>query len=311
MMSEPKISASRILIVTGMSGAGKSSALKTLEDLGYEAVDNMPVSLLARLLALPREERLGGGERPLAIGVDARMRAFNAETIIDQLKVLQQDGQADILMLFLDCSGEELARRFSETRRRHPLALDRPVKDGIARERELLAPFRRWAHVTLDTTDDSVHQLRRTLTQMFALERSASMTMTFMSFGFARGVPRDADMMFDMRFLRNPHWDDALRPLTGLEPAVGRYVAEDESYDGALTRIVDLLRFLVPRYQQEGKSYLTVAFGCTGGKHRSVFVAEQAAAVFLHDGFNLSVVHRDLRVQTHGEDEPRGGVVGL
>lgn len=295
--------ARRILIVTGMSGAGKSTALKALEDLGYEAVDNMPVGLLSRLLAVTDDNPTHDADRPLAVGVDARTRAFNAQRIVEQLKELESAVAMEAVVVFLDCAGDELARRFSETRRRHPIAQDRPVKDGIAREREMLAPLRRWAQVVLDTTDDSVHQLRHRLSQLFALSRSARLTLTLMSFGFARGVPRDADMVFDMRFLRNPHWDEALRPMTGLDPPVGDYIAADPAYHDAYARIMDLLQLLLPRYQQEGKAYLTIAFGCTGGKHRSVYLAEQAALTLRAAGYDLTVNHRDLKVHAQNADE--------
>lgn len=286
----------RILIVTGMSGAGKSTALKTLEDMGYEAVDNMPVGLLGRLLAVADDNPTHDADRPLAIGIDARTRAFNAERIVEQLKELESAVAMEVVVVFLDCAGEELARRFSETRRRHPIAQDRPVIDGIAREREMLAPLRRWAQVVLDTTDDTVHQLRHRLGQLFVLSRSARLTLTLMSFGFARGIPRDADMVFDMRFLRNPHWDEALRPMTGLDPDVGCYIAADPAYGDAFGRIMDLLLLLLPRYQHEGKAYLTVAFGCTGGKHRSVYLTEQAALTLRAADYDLTVNHRDLKV---------------
>lgn len=295
--------ARRILIVTGMSGAGKSTALKALEDLGYEAVDNMPVGLLSRLLAVTDDNPTHDADRPLAVGIDARTRAFNAQRIVEQLKELESAVAMEAVVVFLDCAGDELARRFSETRRRHPIAQDRPVKDGIAHEREMLAPLRRWAQVVLDTTDDSVHQLRHRLSQLFALSRSARLTLTLMSFGFARGVPRDADMVFDMRFLRNPHWDEALRPMTGLDPPVGDYIAADPAYQDAYARILDLLQLLLPRYQLEGKAYLTIAFGCTGGKHRSVYLAEQAALTLRAAGYDLTVNHRDLKVHAQNADE--------
>lgn len=306
--ASPASSARRVLIITGMSGAGKTSALKALEDIGFEAVDNMPIDLLNRLLALPGDAVDQQPDRPLAVGIDARTRAFDATQIVDQLKALQDQSEYDVSVLFLDCSGEELARRFSETRRRHPLALDRPVKDGIAREREILAPLRRWAHVIVDTTDDSVHQLRRTMSELFGLSQPLEMTLTLMSFGYARGVPRDADMMFDMRFLKNPHWVEGLRVRTGLDADVGDYIQTDEAFSDAFDNIANLVLKLLPRYQREGKSYLTIAFGCTGGKHRSVFVTEQMSNVLKNSGYSLSIVHRDLKIQTIGENDVRRDV---
>jgi UPF0042 nucleotide-binding protein len=283
----------RILFVTGMSGAGKSTALKALEDIGYEAVDNMPIRLVKRLLQVEDSGEHGG--RPLAVGIDARTRGFDAEDVVERIKKLRADSGLDLRVLFLDCAGGELTRRFSETRRRHPLALDRPAADGIAREREILAPLRRWADVVIDSTDYSTHELRRTVTETFARSEGTGLTLTCTSFGFARGIPRDADLVFDMRFLRNPHWELDLRPLTGLDPAVGAFVAADPAFDPAFERIAELLLMLLPRYAQEGKSYLTMAFGCTGGKHRSVYVAESMAARLRANGYEPSVVHRDLK----------------
>ncbi len=286
--------AREILLVTGLSGAGKSTVLKTLEDLGWETVDNLPLRLLDRLLASPHAEGTDGDSRPLALGIDARTRDFDPERIIKRIKKLRDDHANDISTLFLDCSGVELERRYSETRRRHPLALDRPASDGIARERELLAPLRRWANRLIDTTDLSVNDLAHQVRVTFGGEGLGEPTLAIMSFGFARGVPRNADLMFDMRFLRNPHWDEALRPGTGLDADVSAYIADDPAYAAAMTKIEDLLILLLPRYRAEGKSYVTVAFGCTGGRHRSVHVAERIARRLRDVGFSPTITHRDL-----------------
>lgn len=292
--------APRVLLVTGMSGAGRSSALKILEDLGFEAVDNLPLGLFDKLLATDDDAPLADAEkRPLAIGIDSRTRAFDADAIVERIGDLRAEG-VEITLVFLDCSGTELTRRFSETRRRHPLALDRPAADGIAREREIVAPLRRAADIVIDTSDYAVRDLRRALAGRFARAAVASLTLTFLSFGFARGLPRDADLVFDMRFLANPHWDAALRPLTGDDPAVHAYVAADPAFAPAVDRIFDLLLLLLPRYGAEGKSYLTVAFGCTGGRHRSVYIAQAMAARLAAAGWAGSVVHRDKT--GHGSD---------
>jgi UPF0042 nucleotide-binding protein len=282
----------RLLLVTGMSGAGKSTALRTLEDLGWEVVDNLPLILLDRLLDAPSPPGAVIEDRPLAIGIDSRTRGFDPTNILARLTRLRDHGDA-VGMLFLDCNGSELVRRFSETRRRHPLALDRPAEDGIARERELLYPLRSAADHLIDTTDSSSNTLQQELRTRFA-EEDATATLAIMSFGFARGVPRNADLVFDMRFLRNPHWDPLLRPLTGQDAAVAAYIAEDPAYAEALERIEGLLSLLLPRYAAEGKSYVTVAFGCTGGKHRSVHCAETIAARLQARGFSPTIVHRDL-----------------
>ena len=295
------VSAPPILLVTGMSGAGKSTALKVLEDMGYEAVDNLPLSLLGRLLATPDDMAEHDAARPLAFGIDSRTRGFDADAIVVRQRELQRQG-LDVRLLFLDCNGGELTRRFSETRRRHPLASDRPAADGIAREREIMAPLRRWADIVIDTTDYAAPDLRRTLADRFGRSEVHALTVTIMSFGFARGLPRDADLVFDMRFLANPHWVSALRPLTGEDAAVGAYVAADPAFQPAFDRIADLLLTLLPSYGREGKAYLTVAFGCTGGRHRSVYVARTMAARLAGAGWTASVVHRDK--SGSGDDAP-------
>jgi len=292
---EPARPTGPILLVTGMSGAGKSTALKALEDLNYEAVDNLPLSLLRRLLAVPGRGELD--DRPLAFGMDTRTRAFDAEQIVQAIKSLRDGKEFDVRVLFLDASGDVLARRFSETRRRHPLALDRGSSDGIARERELLAPLRRWADIVIDTSDFSTNDLRRVVRERFARRDRDHLTLTVSSFGYARGIPRDADLVFDMRFLTNPHWQQHLRPLTGLDDAVARYINADPTFEIAFEKIADLLLMLLPRYRHEGKAYLTIAFGCTGGKHRSVFVAETMAERLRTRGYMPTVTHRDLKGQ--------------
>ena len=301
----PKNAPTRILLLTGMSGAGKSTALKTLEDAGWEVVDNLPLMLLDRLLltGVPEGAR---DARPLAVGIDSRTRGFDAAAIVARIKSMRDAGQ-DVATLFLDCAGAELERRFSETRRRHPLASDRPAADGIARERELLAPLRQWADHVVDTTNLSANDLRLDLRTRFGVGDAAVPTLQVMSFGFARGLPRNADLVFDMRFLRNPHWDEALRPQTGLDDAVGGYIAQDPAYAEAVTRIGELLMLLLPRYAAEGKAYVTVAFGCTGGRHRSVHVAERIARQLRDAGFSPTVAHRDLgsRPDDSTEDRPK------
>jgi UPF0042 nucleotide-binding protein len=203
--------------------------------------------------------------------------------------------------LFLDCSGSELLRRYSETRRRHPLAPDRPPTDGIADERELMAPLRRWSDHIIDTTDSDTPALQQQLRQRFG-DADHAPTLTIMSFGFARGIPRNADIVLDVRFLRNPHWDAELRPLTGLDEAVAGYIAVDEAYGETMGKIEDLLLTLLPRYGAEGKSYVSIAFGCTGGRHRSVHVAERMAQRLRSEGFSPTVQHRDLA--SRASEEP-------
>ena len=280
-----------ILIVSGMSGAGKSSTLKALEDMDYEAVDNLPLGLVETLLASAE-----GGDappRPLAFGIDTRTRSFDAEALVARLRALRSEG-VDIRLLYLDCSDDELTRRFSETRRRHPLAVDRPAADGIGRERSLTAPLRRWADMVIDTTGLSVADLRRRIGERLGRQGEGGLTVTIESFGFAAGLPRDADLVFDMRFLANPHWDVALRPLTGEDPAVAAFVAADPAFAPAVDRIADLLLTLLPGYGAEGKAYLTIAVGCTGGRHRSVAVARELHARLTAAGHAPFLVHRDV-----------------
>jgi UPF0042 nucleotide-binding protein len=301
--------AKEILLVTGLSGAGKSTVLKTLEDLGWETVDNLPLRLLDRLLSTPLSESTES-DSPLAVGIGARTRDFDPESIVKRIKKLQAEHGYDIGTLFLDCGGAELERRYAETRRRHPLALDRPASDGIARERELLAPLRRWANRLIDTTDLSSNELAQQVRATFGGDGLGEPTLSVMSFGFARGVPRNADLVFDMRFLRNPHWVEKLRPGTGLDADVAAYVAADPAYDDAMKQIEDLLLLLLPRYRAEGKAYVTIAFGCTGGRHRSVHVTERVAKRLRDAGFSPTVTHRDLGAapQDSLEGAPRTGL---
>lgn len=293
----------QILLVTGMSGAGKSTVLRTLEDIGWEVVDNLPLLLLNRLLDTDPADGGEDGDRPLALGIGTRTRGFDAESIVARIKKLRDRGY-DIGTLYLDCSGFELDRRYNETRRRHPLAQDRPARQGISRERELLEPLRHWANRLIDTSNMAANELAQQIRATFSGEGLGEPTLSIMSFGFSRGIPANADFVFDMRFLRNPHWVPALRPGTGRDRDVADYVAADPAYPEAIARIEDLLLLLLPRYRAEGKSYVTIAFGCTGGRHRSVHVAQRVAGRLRDAGFSPTVTHRDL--QTAPQDSLEG-----
>ncbi|WBH16538.1 RNase adapter RapZ [Sphingomonas radiodurans] len=294
-----------ILLVTGLSGAGKSTVLKTLEDLGWEVVDNLPLSLLDRLLSVDETVDREGPTRPLAIGSGAATRDFTPDMIIALVDRLLAGGRQGIEALFLDCATDELARRYDETRRRHPLALDRPAREGIDRERAVLEPLRGWSTRLIDTSRYNASDLAQRIRADFARPGLSEPTVSVSSFGFARGLPLDADLVFDMRFLRNPHWDPTLRPGTGVDPPVAAYVSADPAYEPAISRIEDLLLMLLPRYRAEGKSYINIAFGCTGGRHRSVHVAERVAARLREAGFSPTVTHRDLAAVPHDTLEGR------
>ena len=277
----------RLLLVTGMSGAGKSTVLDALEDMGWDCVDNLPTALLNDFVHGERADRQ---TVPIAVGMDVRSRGFDAEALPGLLKTI--DGVSPEI-LYLDCAGAELIRRYDETRRRHPLAPDRPAEDGIARERGVTAPLRKLADVVLETTDLTPADLREALRHRYGGEVDQPV-ITIASFGFARGISRTADLVFDMRFIANPHWVDALRPLTGQDAAVQDYVAEDPEWEATMRSIEGLLSSLIPRYWAAGKSYLTVAFGCTGGRHRSVAAAIEMAKRLQGAGFSPIVRHRDL-----------------
>jgi RNase adapter protein RapZ len=279
----------QVLLVTGLSGAGHTTALKVLEDLGYEAVDNLPLFLLGGLAG-----DAGGAEiRPMAIGVDSRTRDFTAAALAEHRDRLKSDPGLEVRLLYLDCGDESLRRRFTETRRRHPLALDRPVDDGIRRERQLLAPLRESADLVIDTTDLAIGDLRRLLRGHFGLDHRPAAAITIVSFSYRNGLPREADLVFDVRFLRNPHYDPALRPLTGRDAEVGQFVAADPAFAPFFTSLTQLLLPLLPSFEREGKSYLTIAVGCTGGRHRSVFVAERLGAWLAAQDRPAIVRHRD------------------
>lgn len=283
-----------ILLVTGLSGAGKTTVLKTLEDLGWEAVDNFPIRLAGPLLDIPAPIGRSGSAIPLALGFDSRTRGFKAEALIKQIKQLQKRPDLNIMTLFLDCAGTEIERRYAETRRRHPMAQDRPAMDGIAQERMMMEPLRRWAETVIDTSKMSAHELQVDIRERFSSEATPHTTVSITSFGFSRGVPHNVDLVFDLRFLRNPHWDNELRPMTGLDAEVSAYVEADPAYQEAMAKIRDLLAFLLPLYDAQGKAYVNIAFGCTGGRHRSVHVAEQFGKWLRDDGFSPTVSHRNL-----------------
>jgi UPF0042 nucleotide-binding protein len=284
-MSDPR----RFVIVTGMSGAGLSTTLKSLEDLGYEVLDNLPLFLFDLLLR-EGESR----DRPLAIGIDTRTRDFTAESLLKRLTQLREQPGVAVQLIYVDADEDVLVRRYMETRRRHPLALDRPVVDGIHNERAILRPLKASADVVIDTSDLSIHDTRRIVGGQFGLDRTPDLGVFVTSFSYRKGLPRDADLVFDVRFLRNPHWDPDLRPSTGQDPRVAAYIEADPECAPFLERLTGFLAPLLPRYRAEGKSYLTIAVGCTGGKHRSVYIAERLAAWLRTQGVDVGLSHRAL-----------------
>ena len=304
-MSTPALTATGrpVVVVTGLSGAGKASILRALEDLGFESIDNPPLAVLEEVV------REAGGV-PLAIGVDARTRGFDAPglmALMDRLRGLP--GLAPQL-LYVTAEETVLLRRFSETRRRHPLApggsLGGSVADGIAREEALLAPLRDAADWVIDTTELPLPDLRRLVERRFRQTDGHGLAIAVVSFAFPRGLPREADLVFDLRFLRNPHYDPRLRPQTGQDAAVATFIRDDPDFTPFWQRMTALLDPLLPRYAAEGKKYLTVALGCTGGKHRSVLVAEMLAAHLAAQGWRIDLTHRELATPRAGTGAQRG-----
>ncbi len=288
----------RVLLVTGMSGAGKTAALKSLEDLGYEVVDNLPLNLVGRLVDPPSIR--AGGHEAIAIGVDFRTRGFEAEIFARILAPLRARADVRLGVLFLECDDEILARRFAETRHRHPLGDDRPVADSIRQERRAMRPIIELADVVVDTSPLTIHDLKRRLEAEYRLDSTRPMAVQILSFSYRFGVPREADLVFDARFLANPHYDETLRPLDGRDPPVARHIEADPAYAPFFDKVLDLLRMVLPLHRREGKSYLTIAIGCTGGRHRSVFLCESIAHALGADGNEVEIRHRDLAV---GEKE--------
>jgi UPF0042 nucleotide-binding protein len=279
----------RIVFVTGMSGGGKLTAVRALEDAGYFCIDNLPVPVIPKLLDILTHSN---DLTKLALVVDAREQRYLGETpkIISEARARGHHVQ----LLFLDASDDALIRRFSETRRRHPLAPDGTVPEGIQQERQLLAELRTTADEVFDTSETTVHELKQLVQERFGDELATSLNVTIQSFGYRFGLPPQADIVLDARFLPNPYFVAELRPKPGTDPAVSRWVLDHEVARDFLDRVRDMLMFLLPRYREEGKAYLTVAIGCTGGRHRSVALAEALATTLAANGVRARVRHRDV-----------------
>ena len=279
--------AAGILLVTGPSGAGRSTAVNALEDLGYEVIDNLPLSLLPKLLDGPTT-------RPLALGLDTRNRDFGAEALIAAIDELTGTHGDAVQVLYLDAEDDVLLRRYSETRRRHPLAPAGPPLSGIQREKELLVPIRARADLLLDTSTFTVHDTRAEIDRLFAPGEGRVLGISVQSFSYKRGLPRGLDMVLDCRFLRNPHWDENLRGKDGRDAQVDAYVAADERFTDFFDRVKALVDLILPAHKDEGRAHLSIGFGCTGGQHRSVAVAQRLAASLADDGWPVSIRHREM-----------------
>jgi len=292
---EETATAPSVVLVTGPSGAGRSTAIRALEDLGYEVIDNLPLSLVPRLMDGPPPER------PLALGVDARNRDFGAAAVADSIAEVTRAAGIAAQVLYLDASEDVLVQRFSETRRRHPLAPEGTPLEGVVKERAMLADLRARADILISTDGFSPHDLRAEIGRLFAQGKAGRLAVTLQSFSYKRGLPRGLDMVLDCRFLRNPHWDADLRPMDGRAAPVAAYVSEDPRFAPFFAQTRSLLELLLPAYRDEGKAHFTIGFGCTGGRHRSVMMTEQMAQALAQAGWHVSKRHREL------EREQRAG----
>jgi RNase adapter protein RapZ len=287
-MKDAELSQQDVVLVTGPSGAGKKTAIHVLEDLGFEAIDNLPLSLLPRLFI---------GEplhHPVVVGVDARTRDFSAAKLLKTLDKLKGDKAFNPSLLFIDCRPDTLLNRYNETRRRHPLAPNETPLAGIGKELELLLPIRNRADVLIDTSDITPHELRAELAAIFNKETSTGLAISVQSFSYKRGTPHGLDMVIDCRFLRNPHWEAELRGKTGLDNDVANFVKNDPMYREFFEKLVDFTTLLLPAYKAEGKSYFSIGLGCTGGQHRSVCVTEELANRLAKAEWQVSIRHREL-----------------
>lgn len=278
----------KLVLVTGPSGAGRSTAIRALEDLGFEAIDNLPISLIPRLLDGPP------WEHPLALGVDVRNRDFSTAGLLGLIDSWERSGSVEASLLYVDATDDVLVRRYSETRRRHPLSPDGSALDGIAEEKRLLSTLRARAEILIDTSQFSPHALKAEVEQWFAPKGHLKMALMVQSFSYKRGLPRGVDMVFDCRFLRNPHWCAELRSQDGRDEAVRAYIAEDDLFDTFFEQVERMAETLLPAFMSEGKSYLCIAFGCTGGRHRSVALTEMLADALAQKGWQVSKRHREL-----------------
>lgn len=297
----PTPAVNRLVLVTGPSGAGRSSAIRALEDMGYEAIDNLPLSLLPRLLDGPIPDK------PLALGIDTRNRDFSTNALIEAIDGMSGLSPAPMQVLYLDCSADVLLRRFSETRRRHPLAPAETPDIGIAREFDLLVPIRARADILIDTSEMAPRDLRAELERWFIPQPGSGLAVSVQSFSYKRGLPRGLDMVLDCRFLRNPYWEESLRALDGRAEGVAEYIRQDARFEPFREKVLGLAELLLPAYEAEGKAYLSIGFGCTGGQHRSVAMAETLAKALAEGGWQVSIRHRELERRATEQPAPDKG----
>ena len=278
----------QLILVSGPAGAGRTTAIRSLEDLGFEAIDNLPLDLVKSVLK-PKK-----ASEKIAIGLDTRGRDFSVEGLLGLLKSLSNLEHVDFELLYLSCTKEVLLRRYSETRRRHPLADGKPPHEGIEQELILLEPIRHKADILIETSDLTLHDLKASINKLFLNTEVNLLSISLKSFSYKRGLPRGADMTFDCRFLKNPHWQDELRDKTGLDHSVRKFVLSDPKSSEFIKRVTKLLLFLLPEFKKEGKSSVEIGFGCTGGIHRSVAVTETVAKKLADSGWNVSIKHREI-----------------
>ncbi len=277
-----------LVLLTGPSGAGRSTAIKALEDVGFETIDNLPLGLLERLLSgQPLRQ-------PMALGLDIRNRDFSPEALLEAMQIARGIPNASADLLYLDCRAEVLRRRYNETRRSHPMARQEDPTEGIERELTLLSGLRNYADALIDTSELSPHELRQAVQARFSKPSAQGIGLTMQSFSYKRGLPQGADIVIDCRFLHNPHWQECLRDKDGRDAAVGDYVARDPGFAQFFAGMEQLVDNVLPGYIREGRSHLMIAFGCTGGKHRSVFVTEAMAESLANRGWQVSIRHREL-----------------
>ncbi|MGH1356964.1 MAG: RNase adapter RapZ [Thalassovita sp.] len=296
--TEKQVQHKRLVLITGPSGAGRSTSIRTLEDLGFEAIDNLPLSLLPRLLEGPP---IGSD---LALGLDVRNRDFSVNALIESIDQLANVPGINPEVVYLDCRQDVLLRRFSETRRRHPLAPAENPDQGIERELDLLVPIKARADILIDSSEMTPHDLKAEVERLFAGASGRHLAVSVNSFSYKRGLPRGMDMVFDCRFLRNPYWDEALRGLDGRSQGVTDYVSQDARFEGFFDRVLDLTEMLLPAYRDEGKAHFAIGFGCTGGQHRSVAIAEKLSKALADRGWQVSTRHREIERKANAALQP-------